>query len=263
MVIDCQACGAQQREDDARIAASEGVVACRSCGAQIRVLARPSAIDDDDDDVTLVSSTRPLSRPLPVAAPGVSSFAPIPVPGSDFAPPATTTQRNNALELGALGMSNSKSGNQFDEPTRPRLSTQNAIMDEEPIPLLEADDILDIDDDDPSDAATMPAVPLSSIARPAARSSQATSAPIPLPAQTTPVPQPIPKAPSFLEELPPVPTMDPNSEPTRFSRNTFDHDDLPVAPSAPSFQTPPPAPDFAMPPPFDPPADDFLDNAAR
>lgn len=280
MVIDCQVCGAQQRIDDDRVAASGGSVTCRGCGATIKVFMSAKA-DDNDDSPTHVGGPpvpRPRSTPGPIPLAGSDGVG-VPVPDFDL----------DSLAVGSALPPQDDSP--FKTKTSPSLS-KPAKVDEEPIPLLEADDILENDDDDD---ATTPGISLSEIQRPATRPTANFSAPVPLPpaplppmgtpaprppmaaprppgspnATPTPIftsaapsamdatptatgaaprpmaapPTPLPaSAPSFLEELPTFdPNMSPHDAPTRFNRN-FNSDDLPGI----GDHTAPSAPAFSM-----------------
>ncbi len=275
MVIDCQVCGAQQRIDDESVAASGGMVTCRSCGATIRLGA--TALADDDDDIP----TRVGGPPTRRAAPG-----PIPLAGSEGLGVPVPDFDLDSLAVGsALPPPAEKSV--FNEKTSPAMRSPAAKADDDPIPLLDGEDLLEAADD----AETAPGVAYSEIAR--AQSAPGASAkpsvgfsfstPVPLPAAgstTAPAPMPAPrpptaaprppgspsvaaaapssppKTPSFLEELPVFDAeQSVHDAPTRFNRN-FNDEDLPgisehAAPSADAFTAPPPAPaaSFELPPP--------------
>lgn len=206
MVIDCQACGAQQRVEDSKLPAS-GVITCRSCGAQIRIGAKPRSTDDD---ATVVSGARPMRRD-PTGLGG--SLGPIPLSGSSDRSSGTGSPAQG-MDLGAIGVSNRRETKQFDVKTSPgNLQAQSA--DEEPIPLLADDDILDFDEADDDQNATIPGVSLQDLTRGRA-------------------------TPSFLDDVPTlIPGPSANEAPTRFNRNISDFDDLPA--SAPKMDAPKPA----------------------
>ena len=275
MVIDCQVCGAQQRIDDDRVAASGGTVTCRSCGATIKLGA--AALTRDDDDMPTLVGGPPMPRPRP--APG-----PIPLAGSEGLGVPVPDFDLDSLAVGSA-LPPAPETNVFSEKTSPINRRPSVKADEEPIPLLDGDDLLDAAED----AETAPSIALADIARPTSPKPasgfnfatpvplpSAAPAPAPMPAPRPPMAAPRPpgsphasapmpiaptpvapaKTPSFLEELP---TFNPNQAthdaPTRFNRN-FNDDDLPgigdrTAPAAPAFTAPPPAPapSIDMPPP--------------
>ena len=197
MVIDCQACGAQQRIDDTKLPAT-GVVICRSCGANIRIGAKPRSADEDE---TVVAATRPVRRD-PTGLGG--SLGPIPLSGTSDRH-SGAARPSQGMDLGAIGVSNRRETKQFDVKTS-EIQAGAKGGDDEPIPLLDADDILDFDEiDDDDQTKTIPGVALSDLTR----------------SSTKPTP-------SFLEDVPTViPGPSANDAPTRFNRNLTELDDLP------------------------------------
>ncbi len=279
MVIDCQVCGAQQRIDDDRVAATGGTVTCRSCGATIKL--GMSARDDDDMPTLVGGPPKPRPRPAP---------APIPLAGSEGLGVPVPDFDLDSLAVGSA-LPPAPEPSVFTDKTSPVIRRPPMKSQEEPIPLLDGEDLLEAAED----AETIPGVALSDIARPAPASSPGGfnfATPVPLPS-AAPIPAPMPaprppmaaprppgspnasppmpiapapvaasKTPSFLEELPAFnPNQVAHDAPTRFNRN-FNADDLPgigdrtapgapafTAPPAPAFTAPPPAPAMELPPP--------------